>query len=337
MKNKIKNLKISFKLYILVGVALIGMLIIGGISFFLMGRLNDMTNDISNSWLPSINTARDMETTISNIRLNELRVLTALTDETADKSLQYIEQEKSNMNDLLTKYESLIDEEERPTYENVMNAWKQYDTADSNLISLAKQGNVDEARAILDGECVELYNSLNEACADIIAYNEHGSDEATAESLKLYHNALIFLSAIIIVIIVIGVFFSFIIIRGIKFPIFEIENAASKMAQGDLEIEISYTSKDELGVLANQVRELIRKLKTIIDDENKFLARMASGDFTVDTTCEEEYIGGFHPLLISFRKIADKLNQTILQISESSAQVASGSDQVSNEIGRAHV
>ena len=113
MKNKIKNLKISFKLYILVGVALIGMLIIGGISFFLMGRLNDMTNDISNSWLPSINTARDMETTISNIRLNELRVLTALTDETADKSLQYIEQEKSNMNDLLTKYESLIDEEER--------------------------------------------------------------------------------------------------------------------------------------------------------------------------------------------------------------------------------
>ena len=32
----------------------------------------------------------------------------------------------------------------------------------------------------------------------------------------------------------------------------------------------------------------------------------------------------------SFRKIADKLNQTILQISESSAQVASGSDQVSN-------
>ncbi len=108
MKNKIKNLKISFKLYILVGVALIGMLIIGGISFFLMGRLNDMTNDISNSWLPSINTARDMETTISNIRLNELRVLTALTDETADKSLQYIEQEKSNMNDLLTKYESQI-------------------------------------------------------------------------------------------------------------------------------------------------------------------------------------------------------------------------------------
>ena len=36
MIKRIQNLKISFKLYILVGVALIGMLIIGGMSFNLM-------------------------------------------------------------------------------------------------------------------------------------------------------------------------------------------------------------------------------------------------------------------------------------------------------------
>ncbi|MDE6939144.1 MAG: MCP four helix bundle domain-containing protein, partial [Lachnospiraceae bacterium] len=72
MIKRIKNLKISFKLYILVGVALIGMLIIGGISFYLMGRLNEKTSDISTSWLPSISTARDMSTRLSNVRLNEL-------------------------------------------------------------------------------------------------------------------------------------------------------------------------------------------------------------------------------------------------------------------------
>ena len=85
------------------------------------------------------------------------------------------------------------------------------------------------------------------------------------------------------------------------------------MAQGDLDIDIAYTSKDELGVLSDQVRGLIRKLQTIIDDENKFLAKMASGDFTVDSTCENEYTGGFHPLLVSFRAIADKLNEIAAQ------------------------
>ncbi|MEH2945932.1 methyl-accepting chemotaxis protein [Sporofaciens sp. JLR.KK001] len=330
MIKRIQNLKISFKLYILVGVALIGMLIIGGMSFNLMGKLNEKTSDISTSWLPSVDTGRAMTATLSNIRLNELGYLTAISDEIEQLSLKYVESEKSKMDSLLTKYESLIDQEEKPYYENALNLWTQYSQADDKLMALAKQGNTDEARSILEGECVELYNSLNTAFSDIVTYNQNGSEEETVSSERLYRNALIFQAGIIIVIIIIGVFFSFVIIRGIKFPIFEIEKAASRMAQGDLDIDISYTSKDELGVLSDQVRELIRKLQMIIDDENKFLAQMASGDFTVDSTCETEYTGGFKPLLISFRAIAEKLNHTILQISESSAQVASGSDQVSS-------
>ncbi len=330
MIKRIQNLKISFKLYILVGVALIGMLIIGGMSFNLMGKLNEKTSDISTSWLPSVDTGRAMTATLSNIRLNELGYLTAISDEIEQLSLKYVESEKSKMDSLLTKYESLIDQEEKPYYENALNLWTQYSQADDKLMTLAKQGNTDEARSILEGECVELYNSLNTAFSDIVTYNQNGSEEETVSSERLYRNALIFQAGIIIVIIIIGVFFSFVIIRGIKFPIFEIEKAASRMAQGDLDIDISYTSKDELGVLSDQVRELIRKLQMIIDDENKFLAQMASGDFTVDSTCETEYTGGFKPLLISFRAIAEKLNHTILQISESSAQVASGSDQVSS-------
>ena len=330
MIKRIRNLKISFKLYILVGVALIGMLIIGGMSFNLMGRLNEKTSDISTSWLPSVDTGRAMTAALSNIRLNELGYLTAISDEIEQLSLKYVESEKAKMDALLAKYESLIDQEEKPYYENALNLWTQYSQADDKLMALAKQGNTDEARSILEGECVELYNSLNTAFSDIVTYNQNGSEEETASSERLYRNALIFQAGIIIVIIIIGVFFSFVIIRGIKFPIFEIEKAASRMAQGDLDIDISYTSKDELGVLSDQVRELIRKLQMIIDDENKFLAQMASGDFTVDSTCETEYTGGFKPLLISFRAIAEKLNHTILQISESSAQVASGSDQVSS-------
>ncbi|MEY8411265.1 methyl-accepting chemotaxis protein [Lachnospiraceae bacterium 62-26] len=330
MIKRIKNLKISFKLYILVGVALIGMLIIGGISFYLMGRLNEKTSDISTSWLPSISTARDMSTRLSNVRLNELGYLTAISDEAAQSSLQYLEKEKQEMDALLTKYAELIDAEEKSFHEAALQLWTQYSQADDKLMSLAKQGRTEEARAILEGECVDLYNSLNGAFNDIITYNEDGSSEETAASVRLYRDATILQVFIMAVIILIGVYFSFIIIRGIKLPIFEIEHAASRIAQGDLDIDISYTSRDELGVLSDQVRELIRKLQMIIDDENKFLAQMASGDFTVDSTCENEYTGGFRPLLVSFRAIADKLNHTILQISESSAQVASGSDQVSS-------
>ncbi len=330
MISFIQNLKIRLKLYILIGVALAGMLIIGGMSFYLLGRMSGMTSDISTSWLPSINVARDLSTTISNIRLNELGYLTAISDDVEQSSLQYLRSEKENMEALLAQYGELIDEEERDFYNNALNLWTQYSEADGEMMALATQGRVEDARGILEGKCVDLYNSLNSVFNDIITYNTEGSDAATEESVSLYITAISLMAAVILVIILVGVFFSFVIIRLIKTPISEIEKAAIKMAEGDLDVEISYTSRDELGVLAAQVRRLIHKLQVIIDDENKFLAKMAAGDFTVDSVCEEEYTGGFQPLLVSFRGIAQKLNDTMTQISQSASQVASGSEQVSN-------
>lgn len=325
-----KNLKIRIKLYILVGVALIGMLVIGGMSFNLMGQMNDMTNDISTSWLPSIDIARDMSNTLANIRLNELGYLTAISDDVEKSSLQYLEKEKEDMDTLLSTYGELIDEEERDFYDSAMDLWNQYSEADKEIRTLFEQGRGEDARSILEGKCVDLYNSLNSAFNDIITYNTEGSDDAAKESDSLYDTATRIMTIVIVVIILVGVFFSFVIIRLIKIPVSEIQNAAIKMAEGDLDVEISYTSKDELGVLAEQVRRLIHKLRVIIDDENKFLAEMAEGDFTVDSVCEEEYTGGFYPLLVSFRGIAEKLNDTMLQISHSSAQVAGGAAQVSD-------
>ena len=326
----LRNLKIRVKLYILIGVALLGMFIIGGMSFYLMGKMNEMTSDISTSWLPSIDIARELSTTISNIRLNELGYLTAVSDDVEESSLQYLHNEIGDMDTLLATYGEMIDEEERDFYENALNLWTQYKTADEEMMALTGQGDTEQARAILEGECVELYNSLNSAFNDIIVYNTEGSDEATEESFNLYRTATCLMGAVIIAVILVGVFFSVVIIRLIKKPISEIENAAIKMAEGDLDVKISYTSKDELGVLATQVRRLIHKLQVIMDDEKEFLAKMAEGDFTVDSVCEEEYTGGFRPLLVSFRGIAEKLNETMVQISQSSSQVANEAQQVSN-------
>ncbi len=231
MISFIQNLKIRFKLYILIGVALAGMLIIGGMSFYLLGRMSGMTSDISTSWLPSINVARDLSTTISNIRLNELGYLTAISDDVEQSSLQYLRSEKEDMEALLAQYGELIDEEERDFYNNALNLWTQYSEADGEMMALATQGRVEDARGILEGKCVDLYNSLNSAFNDIIDYNTEGSDAATEESVSLYITAISLMAAVILVIILVGVFFSFVIIRLIKTPISEIEKAAIKMAE----------------------------------------------------------------------------------------------------------
>ena len=145
MIHCIKNLKIRLKLYILIGVALLGMLIISGMSFLLMGKMNDMTSDIATSWLPSVDIARDLSSTLSNIRLNELGYLTAISDETAESSLEYLEKEKKEMDALLAKYEGVVDAEEKAFYDTAMGFWTQYSQADDRLMTLAKQGKTERS------------------------------------------------------------------------------------------------------------------------------------------------------------------------------------------------
>ena len=133
-----------------------------------------------------------------------------------------------------------------------------------------------------------------------------------------------------VVVVVVGIFFSVLIIGCIRIPVGELEDVAIQMAQGNLDVQINYQSKDEIGVLSDQMREVVRKLRAIVEDENQFLAKVAAGDLSVDSICEQEYIGNFHQVLLSFRAIAKRLNEAMGQISDSSNQVSNSSEQVSS-------
>ncbi|MEY8337259.1 methyl-accepting chemotaxis protein [Lachnospiraceae bacterium 62-35] len=331
MLNGIKNLKIGMKLYLLAGIATIGMFVIGFMSILLMGRLNGETLIIAEKWMPSLGLAEEMNTKLANIRLEELSYVTADAQELARMGSKAASGEVSNMDKNVSTYGNYVSTAQgKQLYETLCSAWSNYKQLDSQVISLVSAGKQEEAKELLNGEGAAMYNSVSSALMDMTAFNTSGSEAANQESTATYKGAILSQVIIMFVVLVIAVLFSVIIINSIRQPVAEIEGAATKMAQGDLDVTITYHSKDELGVLSDQVRELVRKLRAIIDDENKFLAQMAAGDFTVDSVCEHEYIGGFHQLLLSFRAIAKKLNDAMTQISNSSDQVSNSSEQVSS-------
>lgn len=326
----IKNLKIRWKLYILIGIALFGLLTLGSMSLFQMKNLNTSTHGIAEKWLPSLNTARTMNTTMSNIRLNETVILSSRSKEDISSNMEYLEKEMTTMGSLLDTYqETISSQKEQDLFDTLLSCWDSYKELDTEALSLFQDGNQSDALALLNTDGITLYNSINEALNTLISYNMDGSTEANTNSDETYFTAKLSTFVLLSFIIIIGIIFSFIIVRGIRIPLQQLEKATISLSRGDLNISIPYESRDEIGILASQFRELARKLKAIIDDENAFLGEMASGNFTVDTTCEKEYIGDFHPLLLSFRQIADQLNKIVVQISDSADQVATGAEHVS--------
>ena len=143
-------------------------------------------------------------------------------------------------------------------------------------------------------------------------------------------SATVFMVVLMVVLVLFGLIFSAMVIRGIRIPVKEIETVAVQMGQGNLDIQLHYTGGDELGVLAEQMRSLSTRLSQIIADESTLLTQMADGNFTVRSSCAQEYVGSFEPILTSLRTINHRLNDTLKQISTAAEQVAMGADQVAN-------
>jgi methyl-accepting chemotaxis protein len=104
--------------------------------------------------------------------------------------------------------------------------------------------------------------------------------------------------------------------------------AAENLAQGKLNVDISYVSKDEIGSLANSLKIAASTLKLYVSDISANLGYIAQGDMTAEIT--QDYRGDFVPIKDAFQQISSGLSETLSTINISSAQVNSGAEQVSS-------
>ncbi|ABX40672.1 methyl-accepting chemotaxis protein [Lachnoclostridium phytofermentans] len=108
-------------------------------------------------------------------------------------------------------------------------------------------------------------------------------------------------------------------------PIQGIVNSAEKIAKGEFDIVAEYKEDDEIGKLARSFANTANTLNLIIDDINYLLNEMASGNFVIESSCTENYVGGFQPILKSVGHINRQLSNTLHEINEAADQVATAS------------
>lgn len=111
-------------------------------------------------------------------------------------------------------------------------------------------------------------------------------------------------------------------------PINQLQTAVKKLKAGELDIEITYESQDELGELAEDLREVCKQMKDIVEDAGYLLGEMAEGRFNIATKVEDSYVGDFRTLILGMRKLNRQLDGTLRQIKEASEQVMVGSEQL---------
>jgi methyl-accepting chemotaxis protein len=145
-------------------------------------------------------------------------------------------------------------------------------------------------------------------------------DAAKSTLLSIFGVSLLILLALIIV-----------VSKSIINPLKKLTTVASKIAEGDLDVQVDIRSQDETGQVADAISKTVVRLKQYIqyiDEVSAVLDQIALGNLIFELKCD--YVGEFSKIKVSLENIKSTLIKTFMGISISAEQVASGSEQVAS-------
>lgn len=252
---------------------------------------------------------------------------------TDEKNLQATQQSVDESNVKLEQYlstikKSMINAKEMGYYNTIEDEFEKYVKVETEVIALGKQNKKTEAQALLENEAAPHSDKVKAAVNDLINEKTTTGDQLSA-SLSLQGNvAKIIIIAVIFLSLAISLIIARIISKNISKPAGEMANAAKRLADGDLSVEINIDSADEIGQLGAAFKDTIQSLKAYITDLSANLAKLAQGNLCIKKSVE--YKGDFIELEKSMQGIAVSLNEALSQIDQTSGQVSSGSQQLSD-------
>ena len=109
-------------------------------------------------------------------------------------------------------------------------------------------------------------------------------------------------------------------------PLIEMDHAVKDLAKGDLSVEVTYESDNELGTLADSLRQTSGMLKELLADFTVILGEFRTGNFNVKSEHPEAYIGDFKVLLTELVALIQGFSDTMKNIDNAADQVAEGSN-----------
>jgi len=294
--------------------------------------MTNVTNQYSDIIVPSTRNIAELKNDVTNIQLHIARVF-------MQNNISKMEEEFANANEHSAALRARLDElKNKVIKESTLKIIddifaiagngasmreKMY-----NLAMLGTEEGITAAKTMFTNEYLPFFEELEEQVLllyDAITLEADTQDQKAAATSQdawmiLLTSGVIAVVATIIVIIAIR--------RSITKPVTEIVNVYNEMSKGNMQVEIKYESKDEMGKMAQSIRRTNALLTSYIKDITEKLELMSQGDMRINM--EMDYIGDFAAIKEAIEHTVFSLNNTLKTISTVAEQVSTGASQVSS-------
>ncbi len=111
-------------------------------------------------------------------------------------------------------------------------------------------------------------------------------------------------------------------------PILAITKSSKPLQEGNLNLSILYKSGDEVGELANTLRNSLTTINNYVEDINNIMKELSKGNFDVDTS--SDYIGDFRSIQESIESFTSVLSESLGEISQVEKRISENAEQIAD-------
>ena len=320
----IKNMKIRKSLIMGYGITIAVSVVIIIASLILMSVQKGQYTDILERYVKSTQLASECRIEYNRAARN-LRDAVLSGDvssvDTANEQISVLESTLTELNNLYP----LDDKTELNNFVNLVKGWE----TEATTIGQTVRTNQQKAAEMIVESCTPALNQAATA-GDALAARLQTEEKKIIDQQAVISNiAMIAIVVAMVIATIVVIRIALIIIKSIVVPTEQVRRALVGFSEGNLEVQVDYESRNELGEMCQALRTSQHVLSEVIGDTCRLLEEMSKGNFDVRTKGEQLYVGDLSAILKSMRVINRNLSDTLAQIDLSAEQVSSGAEQVS--------
>lgn len=206
-----------------------------------------------------------------------------------------------------------------------VDKWKE---VSPKILSALEANDFETAQTILVNECTPLLNEQSEVAMTLTQYLENQAMQTRQAQKMSIYQMLGMMLLLMVVFLVAVLLFASRLIRCITKPLDETREALVEISQGNLTHPVTYESMDEIGEMANALRNSQKVLNATCQEISRITSAMVNRDFSV--TCDVELPGAFSGISRALTELTDQMGKMIANVKGSIEQVSESAVQVSN-------
>ncbi|WNW10200.1 methyl-accepting chemotaxis protein [Pseudomonas sp. DTU_2021_1001937_2_SI_NGA_ILE_001] len=258
--------------------------------------LNQMTNIrnesevIERDSIPAIVSSSKLALALARLRLETIRL--AADPGRVDGTYAKIQEIGGVIEAELARFKALIGSPEEQThFDKLTDIFHEYLKHDATLVTLIKQGRIDEVREMLATRMNDLGIAMNASSGKLQSLNLDEANHHTEVAAVMFANSQKITILAIVLAVALTVLLSWRVTRSLTAPLSTAVTAAQTIASGDLTRELDLAGKDEAAQLLQAMHAMQTTLRGTLEHIGKSAEQLASSTEQMSAVMSESAQG----------------------------------------------